>query len=98
MYDKLIDKVSIMPKRGYLSVPKPFTKNMINNTLSHDTPEGIRLSLVPAGIVVRAWAFLIDLIIRHLLFGLCALCLLSFGQAGFGLLSLAYFWWCGGIL
>lgn len=33
---------------------------MIDNTLSHDTPEGIRLSLVPAGIVVRAWAFLID--------------------------------------
>lgn len=69
---------------------------MIDNTLSHDTPEGIRLSLVPAGIGVRAWAFLIDLIIRHLLFGLCALCLLSFGQAGFGLLSLAYFlvvWW-----
>lgn len=64
---------------------------MIDNTIRHETPEGIALSIVPAGIVLRVYAWLIDALVRvMIIFG--AYMLATFlGQAGFGLLLIIYF-------
>lgn len=67
------------------------TMALITNTTTYDTPEGISLVLVPAGILPRAIAWLIDAIIRLLvLFGL-TLASLTLGTLGFGLWLIIYF-------
>ena len=56
-----------------------------------ETPEGITLSLRPAGIVARGQAYLIDLAIRACLFIAVAVTVGLMGKAGAALFLLAYF-------
>lgn len=61
-----------------------------------ETPEGIDLTLRPAGFLARALAFAIDLIIRGLVLLILALLLLLFDKFGKGLMLIFYFlvnWW-----
>ena len=61
-----------------------------------ETPEGIDLPLRPAGLMVRAIAFTIDLLLRGLILGLLFLLLATLGKLGIGLGSLLLFavsWW-----
>ncbi len=56
-----------------------------------ETPEGIVLSLRPAGLVSRSMAFLVDLLIRLLIDAGLALALAPLGRMGIGLLLIAMF-------
>lgn len=61
-----------------------------------ETPEGIDLALRPAGLLVRALAFAIDLGLRGLILGFAAIVLALLGQLGMGLGAILYFlvnWW-----
>ena len=61
-----------------------------------ETPEGIDLPLRPAGLMVRAVAFAIDLGIRGLILGVLFIALAFLGKLGMGLGSLLLFaisWW-----
>ncbi|OJT51406.1 RDD family protein [Pseudomonas moraviensis] len=61
-----------------------------------ETPEGIDLPLRPAGLMVRAVAFAIDLGIRGLILGVLLIALAFLGKLGMGLGSLLLFaisWW-----
>ena len=61
-----------------------------------ETPEGIDLPLRPAGLMVRALAFAIDLGLRGLILGLLFMVLAFLGKLGAGLGSLLLFvvsWW-----
>ena len=61
-----------------------------------ETPEGIDLPLRPAGLMVRAVAFSIDLALRGLILGVLFLALAFLGKLGMGLGSLLLFavsWW-----
>lgn len=61
-----------------------------------ETPEGIDLPLRPAGLMVRAVAFTIDLGLRGLILGLLFMLLALLGKLGIGLGSLLLFgvsWW-----
>lgn len=61
-----------------------------------ETPEGIDLPLRPAGLMVRALAFAIDLGLRGLILGLLFIVLAFLGKLGTGLGSLMLFgvsWW-----
>lgn len=68
----------------------------LDNTHSVETPEGIDLLLRPAGIVPRALAFALDLVIRLALLATVGLGLASLGQFGLGAGALLLFvvqWW-----
>lgn len=61
-----------------------------------ETPEGIDLPLRPAGLMVRAVAFAIDLALRGVIMGVLFMILAFLGQLGIGLGSLLLFaisWW-----
>lgn len=61
-----------------------------------ETPEGVDLSLRPAGLVPRALAFSIDLLIRAFILGVLFLLLRPFDKFGMGLGAMALFlvtWW-----
>lgn len=61
-----------------------------------ETPEGIDLPLRPAGLMVRAVAFAIDLGIRGFILGVLFIALAFLGRLGMGLGSLLLFaisWW-----
>ncbi|RON51195.1 hypothetical protein BK666_04740 [Pseudomonas frederiksbergensis] len=61
-----------------------------------ETPEGIDLPLRPAGLMVRALAFTIDLGLRGLILGLLLIVLAFLGKLGAGLGSILLFgigWW-----
>lgn len=61
-----------------------------------ETPEGIDLPLRPAGLLVRAVAFAIDLAIRGVIMGVLFIALAFLGKLGMGLGSLLLFaisWW-----
>lgn len=61
-----------------------------------ETPEGIDLPLRPAGLMVRALAFAIDLGLRGLILGLMFIVLAFLGKLGAGLGSILLFvvsWW-----
>ncbi|WP_332766467.1 RDD family protein [Pseudomonas koreensis] len=61
-----------------------------------ETPEGIDLPLRPAGLMVRALAFTIDLALRGLIMGVLFMALAFLGKLGMGLGSLLLFtisWW-----
>ncbi|MHC8373404.1 RDD family protein [Pseudomonas sp. MDT1-85] len=61
-----------------------------------ETPEGIDLPLRPAGLMVRALAFAIDLGLRGLILGLLFMVLAFLGKLGAGLGSILLFvvsWW-----
>ena len=61
-----------------------------------ETPEGVDLPLRPAGLMVRALAFSIDLGLRGLVLGVLLLALAMLGKLGAGLGSILLFmvsWW-----
>ncbi|WP_322844584.1 RDD family protein [Pseudomonas sp. B33.4] len=61
-----------------------------------ETPEGIDLPLRPAGLMVRAVAFAIDLALRGVIMGVLFIALAFLGKLGMGLGSLLLFaisWW-----
>lgn len=64
---------------------------LLDNLVTRQTPEGVELMLMPAGVVPRMGAWLLDLLIRMaILLGL-SLLLGVFGLAGKGLLLIGYF-------
>ena len=64
---------------------------MLDNTHQVETPEGIELSLEIAGLVPRALAFSLDLLIRAII-GYAIIWFLSLlGDFGFGLILLSFF-------
>jgi len=61
-----------------------------------ETPEGVDLPLRPAGLMVRALAFAIDLVLRGLVLGVLFMALAMLGKPGAGLGSILLFvvsWW-----
>lgn len=74
----------------------PPVSAFLDNTHSVETPEGIDLLLRPAGLVPRALAFALDLVIRLVLLATLGLGLASLGQFGMGAGALLLFvvqWW-----
>jgi uncharacterized RDD family membrane protein YckC len=69
---------------------------LLDTRYAVETPEGIDLQLYPAGVLPRALAYLIDLLIRAAIMLGAALILVFLGQFGIGLLMILYFladWW-----
>lgn len=64
---------------------------MIDERLRVWTPEGALITLAPAGPVVRACAWLADLVVRGLLYLLLAFFLMRAGAVGWGLMLLLMF-------
>lgn len=64
---------------------------MIDNTIHHHTPEGTTLILTPAGFIPRLGAWLVDMLIRLIVFLVLAFLLATLGDAGSGLLLILYF-------
>lgn len=56
-----------------------------------ETPEGIRIRLDVAGPLPRALAWLIDLGIRGMIYGVCGLLLSHFGNFGYGIMLIIVF-------
>lgn len=78
------------PSDGTVRPPPLDTRYLV------ETPEGIDLVLHPAGLVPRALAFAVDLMVRGLILLLAFLLLGQFGELGMGLASLTFFlvtWW-----
>jgi len=68
----------------------------LDTRIHMETPEGIFLLLRPAGLISRALAFTIDLLIRAMILGVLFLLLRPFDKFGMGLSALALFlvtWW-----
>jgi uncharacterized RDD family membrane protein YckC len=63
----------------------------IDTIITAETPEGIAISIRPAGFAVRATAFLIDALIRFGLLLICGTVLGAAGHFGGGLLFIALF-------
>ncbi len=64
---------------------------MLDTRYTIETPEGIDLSLRPAGPVPRALAYLIDLLLRTAILLLCSLLFLWAGVMGGGVMLILYF-------
>ncbi|MGE8361211.1 RDD family protein [Pseudomonas sp.] len=86
-----------MPSTAPLPPRSPRPAAPLLDTRYHvETPEGIDLILRPAGLVPRALAFAIDLVIRGLFLLLVYVALGSLGQFGMGLATILLFlvtWW-----
>lgn len=68
----------------------------LDSRIRMETPEGIFLLLRPAGLIPRAMAFSVDLLIRALILGVLFLLLRPFDKFGMGLSALTLFfvtWW-----
>jgi uncharacterized RDD family membrane protein YckC len=75
---------------------QPATGSKLDTRFKVETPEGIDLILRPAGLVPRALAFSIDLLIRGALLGALFAVLALLGQFGTGLGTILLFlvtWW-----
>ena len=82
-------ETTALPRKAPLSPP-------LDTQYQVETPEGIDLPLRPAGLMVRALAFSIDLALRGLILGLLFIGLSMLGKLGAGLGSLLIFgvsWW-----
>ncbi|MCY4656815.1 MAG: RDD family protein [Gammaproteobacteria bacterium] len=64
---------------------------LIDNVKQFETPLGVELAHVPAGLPVRAAAFLIDLVIKFMLLIVFAVVLVSIGSFGIGLFLIVFF-------
>jgi uncharacterized RDD family membrane protein YckC len=64
---------------------------MLDTAREVPTPEGIELSLRVAGPVPRAYAWVIDLLIRVLILFVAGMVAGSFGKFGLGLLLILWF-------
>jgi uncharacterized RDD family membrane protein YckC len=82
-------ETTALPRNATLSPP-------LDTRYQVETPEGIDLPLRPAGLMVRALAFAIDLGLRGLIVGLLFIVLAFLGKLGAGLGSILLFgvsWW-----
>ena len=82
-------ETTALPRKATLSPP-------LDTRYQVETPEGIDLPLRPAGLMVRALAFSIDLGLRGLILGLLFIVLAFLGKLGAGLGSILLFvvsWW-----
>ena len=82
-------ETTALPRNATLSLP-------LDTRYQVETPEGIDLPLRPAGLMVRALAFAIDLGLRGLIVGLLFIVLAFLGKLGAGLGSILLFvvsWW-----
>ncbi|MHC8375858.1 RDD family protein [Pseudomonas sp. MDT1-16] len=82
-------ETTALPRKATLSAP-------LDTRYQVETPEGIDLPLRPAGLMVRALAFAIDLGLRGLVLGLLFIVLAFLGKLGAGLGSILLFvvsWW-----
>jgi len=68
---------------------------MLDSTISYETPEGIQIQLPIAGPLVRSLAWIIDLLIRGVIYILAAMALSYLGEVGQGimLIGLFFFEW-----
>lgn len=73
------------------AVASPDSQNLIDNIALHPTPEGLMLSLMPAGLMPRLSAWMIDFGIRMILIIILGIISAFFGTAGTGLLAIGYF-------
>ena len=64
---------------------------LIDNIAQHPTPEGLMLSLMPAGVMPRVSAWLIDFAIRMAVMVVLGIVSALFGTAGSGILAIGYF-------
>jgi uncharacterized RDD family membrane protein YckC len=79
-----------------ISYPAPVQRPLLDTRYQVETPEGIDLILRPAGLVPRALAFAIDLLIRGALLAVLFAVLALLGQFGMGLGTILLFlvtWW-----
>ena len=82
-------ETTALPRKAKLAPP-------LDTRYQVETPEGIDLPLRPAGLMVRALAFAIDLGLRGLILGLLFMVLAFLGKLGAGLGSILLFvvsWW-----
>jgi uncharacterized RDD family membrane protein YckC len=82
-------ETTALPRKATLAPP-------MDTRYQVETPEGIDLPLRPAGLMVRALAFAIDLGLRGLIVGLLFIVLAFLGKLGAGLGSILLFvvsWW-----
>ena len=63
----------------------------IDNITHHDTPEGTTLALMPAGIVPRLGAWLVDMAVRAIIMIFMYFALIFLGESGMGILLIIYF-------
>ena len=78
--DDLRRAAALLPRLHRRHDRHPGLNPAIDTLLSAETPEGIAISIRPAGFAVRANAFLIDAVIRLLLLTACATVV---GRAGY---------------
>ena len=64
---------------------------LIDNIALHPTPEGLLLTLMPAGLMPRLSAWLIDFLIRMIAMVIVGIISAFFGEAGAGILAIGYF-------
>lgn len=64
---------------------------LIDNIAKHPTPEGLLLTLMPAGLMPRLWAWLIDVLIKAIIIIVVAIISAFFGTAGAGIIAITYF-------
>ncbi|MBS9779581.1 MAG: RDD family protein [Moraxellaceae bacterium] len=67
------------------------TPKIIDNITQYPTPEGLMLELVPAGLMARASAWVLDLAVRGLILVVCFIPLILFKLAGVGLFLIIMF-------
>jgi uncharacterized RDD family membrane protein YckC len=82
-------ETTALPRKATLAPP-------LDTRYQVETPEGIDLPLRPAGLMVRALAFAIDLGLRGLVLGVLFIALAMLGKLGAGLGSILLFgvsWW-----
>lgn len=81
-------------------MPTPLTNNhlatrlaekRIDNVVACQTPEGVELMLMPAGVLPRLGAWLVDLLVRLAILFVIGIALGMFGLAGQGILLIVYF-------
>lgn len=63
----------------------------IDNLRRVETPEGVEIDLRTAGPIVRAWAWLVDFLLRMLCLGMLALAISPLGNMGGGVFLIAAF-------
>ena len=63
----------------------------IDTVVTAETPEGIEISMRPAGFPVRAWACLIDTLLQMLALSICSAALGWAGRFGYGLFLVCAF-------
>ena len=69
----------------------PDEPTLIDNVASYPTPEGLLLSLTPAGVLPRVSAWLIDSLIRIVIYMSVVFVFNFFGEAGYGFIAIGIF-------